>query len=140
MSTQFSKVYACYVWKQWNIWLQNYKMDTKKKKTVQCMWILNTIDAWKDRLAKHLKIEKFSISIDRASIEYQFQGIFDRSKNRFDWSKFWKIEFFLKNSKRFCRNHSNQVISWMKCMRMSLKVFQKHEFSTQNFKTKISNS
>ena len=25
----------------------------------------------------------------------------------------------------------------MKCMRMSLKVFQKHLFSTQNFKNKI---
>ena len=29
MSSQFSKVYACYVWKQWEIWLQNCKMDTE---------------------------------------------------------------------------------------------------------------
>ena len=46
---------------------------------------------------------------------------------------------FLKNCRRLCGNNSTQVISWMKCMWMSLNVFQKHEFSTQNFKTKIFN-
>ena len=37
---------------------------------------------------------------------------------------------YLKNSRSLCRKHSIQIISWMKCMRMSLKVFQKHLFST----------
>ena len=67
------------------------------------------------------------------------QGIFYWSKNTFDRSKFYKFEF-LKNCRRLCKNNSTQVISWMKCMRMSLNVFQKHEFSTQNFKTRFSNS
>ena len=44
---------------------------------------------------------------------------------------------FLKNCRRLCKNYSNQGISWMKCMRMSLNVFQKHEFSIQNFKTRF---
>ena len=54
-----------------------------------------------------------------------------------DWN-FGKLNF-LKNSRRLCRIHSTQIISWMKCMRMSLKVFQKHLFSTQYFKTRFSN-
>ena len=46
---------------------------------------------------------------------------------------------FLKNCRRLCRNHSIQIISWMKCMRMSFKVFQKHQFSTQKLQNKVSN-
>ena len=64
------------------------------------------------------------------------QGIFDRSKNTFNRSKFWKFEF-LKTCRRLCWNNSTKVISWMKCIRMSLNVFQKHEFSTQNFKIRF---
>ena len=62
-------MYACYVWKQWEIWLQNCKIDTK---TMQCMWILNINDAWKEigQIPKNSK--KFSFdwsSIDRIPIE-----------------------------------------------------------------------
>ena len=41
-------------------------MDTK---TMQCMWILNTNDAWKKNFGQIIKNWKFSISIDRTSIE-----------------------------------------------------------------------
>ena len=43
-------------------------MDTK---TMQCMWILNINDTWKNRLVKYLKTENFSVLIDQASIKYQ---------------------------------------------------------------------
>ena len=39
-----------------------------------------------------------------------------------DWNS-GKIEFW-KTTEVLCRKHSNQLISWMKCMSMSLKVFQ----------------
>ena len=46
---------------------------------------------------------------------------------------------FLKNSRSLCKKHSIQIISWMKCMRMSFKVFQKHQFSTQKLQNKVFN-
>ena len=67
-----------------------------------------------------LKIKGFSIGWETHSI--------DRSSGNLN---------FLKNCRSLCRKHSTQIILWMKCMRMSLKVFQKHLFSTQNFKRKI---
>ena len=87
MSTQFSEVYACYVWKQWEIWLQDCKKD--KKKSMQYMWILNINDAWKNQ-------------------------IFEKQRN-------------------LCRNFSKHNISWMKCMSMRLKVFQKKKKKTLEF-------
>ena len=39
-------------------------MDTK---TIQCMWILNTNDAWKKFLVKNIETENFSVAIDRES-------------------------------------------------------------------------
>ena len=99
-------MYACYVWKQWEIWLQNCKIGTK---TMQCIWILNINDAWKNRLVKYLKTENFSVSIGRALIEYQSSqaearlenfGIFQLIENN-TWSienlekpKFWKTDQF----------------------------------------------
>ena len=71
-------MYACDVRKQWEIWLQNCKMDTK---TMQCMWILNTNDAWKKIWSNQ-----------------NFYRNFDQSSNRFDWSKIWKNQFFEKQS------------------------------------------
>ena len=56
----------------------------------------------KNRLVKHLKIENFSVSIGRATIEYQssqaesnqkFYRNFDRSSSRFDRLKIWKNQF-----------------------------------------------
>ena len=58
-------------------------------------------------LVKNLETENFSVSIDRASIEYQtsqadcnqsFYRIFDRSSNKFDRSKIWKNQTFKKQS------------------------------------------
>ena len=40
-------------------------------KKMQCMWILNTNDAWKKILVKNIETENFSISNDRALIKYQ---------------------------------------------------------------------
>ena len=51
----------------------------------------------REKLVKYLKTENFSVSIGRASIEYQSSqagamikndGIIDQSKNTFDQSKF----------------------------------------------------
>ena len=74
-------------------------------------------------------------SIDRTPIEsgreqwLKIKGFsIDQKTHSIDRSKFWKFEF-LKNCKRLCKNNSTQVISWMKCMRMSLNVFQKQKFS-----------
>ena len=41
-------------------------MDTK---TIQCMWILNTNDAWKIFLIENIETENFSFAIDRTSIK-----------------------------------------------------------------------
>ena len=68
LSTQCSKVYACYAWKQWEIWLQNCKMDTK---TMQCMWILNKNDTWKKtgqtKIFIAISIDQETGSIDQKS-------------------------------------------------------------------------
>ena len=40
---------------------------------------------------------------------------------------------FLKNKANLCRNSSKHGISWMRCMSMRLKVFQKHLNLTQIF-------
>ena len=102
----------------------------------------------KKNLVKNLETENFSISIGQVSIKYQssqvdsnkkFKHNFNQSSNSFDRSKIWKNEFFEKQSK-FIRNYSKHHISWMKCMSMSLKVFQKHLNSTQIFQNKIFNS
>ena len=46
------------------------KLQDGYKIKMPCMWILNTNDAWK-KIGQILKNWKFSVSIDRASIEYQ---------------------------------------------------------------------
>ena len=47
-----------------------------------------------------------------------------QGKNSIDW-KYGKKKF-LKNRAILCKNSSNHSISWMKCMSMRLKVFQKY--------------
>ena len=56
-------------------------------------------------LVEYLKTENFSVSIDRASIEYQssqadsnqnFYRNFDRLRDRFDRLKIWKNQNFEK--------------------------------------------
>ena len=76
-------------------------MDTK---TMQCMWILNTNDAWKKFLVKNIETENFSVAIDRESIEHQSSQ--EDSNQKFliaisiDWKtgsidrKSGKIKFF----------------------------------------------
>ena len=110
----------------------------KKKKTTTimlCVWILNTNDVWKQNLFKNLKTENFLVSIDRALIEYQSSHAGAKLEK---YGNFWLIKnhtrsieilenwIFWKIVEILCRKHS-------KCMSMSLKVFQKHLFSTQNF-------
>ena len=53
-------------------------MDTK---TMQCIWILNINDAWKNRLVKYLKTENFSVSIGQET------GSIDQKSGKV---KFWK--------------------------------------------------
>ena len=109
------------------------------------MWILNINDAWK-KFGQKLRNWKF-FSFDRSSIDQK-----PIKSGREQWLKIKGFSIgrkthsinrnsgklnFLENCRRLCRNHSTQIISWMECMRMSLKVFQKQFFSTQNFKNKI---
>ena len=94
-------------------------------------------------LVKNLETEIFSVLIDRIPIE----------SGKKSWLKIkgfsigWKSHsinrnsgnlIFLKNCRRLCRNYSNQVISWMKCMRISLKFFKNMSYSNQSFKTRFS--
>ena len=91
-------------------------------------------------LVKNLETENFSILIDRIPIE----------SGRKSWLKIkgfsigWKSHSinqnsgnlnFLKNCRRLCRNYSNQVISWMKRMRISLKFFKNMSYSKQDFQS-----
>ena len=91
-------------------------------------------------LVKNLETEIFSVLIDRIPIE----------SGRKSWLKIkgfsigWKSHSinrnsgnlnFLKNCRRLCRNYSNQVISWMKRMRISLKFFKNMSYSKQDFQS-----
>ena len=67
----------------------DFKIARWIQKTMQCMWILNINDAWKNRLVKYLKTENFSVSIDRTSIEYQSSQAEARLEN---FGNFWLIE------------------------------------------------
>ena len=40
-------------------------------KKMQCMWILNTNDAWKKNLVKNIETANLSVVIDRELIEHQ---------------------------------------------------------------------
>ena len=156
LSTQCSKVYACYVWKQWKIWLQNCKMDIK---TMQCMWILNTNDAWKNFLVKNIETENFSIAIDQESIEHQlsqadsnqkFQSQFRliekqvRSIESLEKSDFWKTEhfkaetpqstlFYKKNAwvwdEKFFKN------TWIQPRSSKIKIFNQFVLKVQTLNT-----
>ena len=59
-------------------------------------------------------------------VERQIRSIENLEKNR-----------FLKNRGILCRNSSKHRISWMKCMSMRLKVFQKHLNSTDIFQKQV---
>ena len=61
------------------MWLQKCKMD--KEKTMQCMWILNTNDAWKQIWSKILETKNFPISIDQAPIKCQLSQAKARLEN-----------------------------------------------------------
>ena len=77
-------------------------------------------------------------SIDRAPIELgrtkpkilkHFQSV---EKHTWSIENLEKMNF-RKTEEVLCRKHSNQLISWIKCMSMSLKVFKKHLILTQIF-------
>ena len=137
LSTQCSKVYACYVWKKWEIWLQICKMDTK---TMQCMWILNPNDAWKKknfgqnhRNWKFFSCDRSNINRVRQTQTKNFNRNFDWSKNRFDRSKVWKNQIFEKQSILMQKLFKAHCFKKKKCMSMRQKVFKKHLNSTQIF-------
>ena len=71
---------------------------------MQCMWILNTNDAWKKNFGQKHRNQKF-FSCDRSNINWvkqtqtkNFNRNFDWSKNRFDRLKVWKNQIFEKQS------------------------------------------
>ena len=83
-------------------------------------------------------------SIDRAQFE---QG---RTKLK-NLRRFWSVEEhtrliknleklnFWKTAGVLCRKHSNQLISWIKCMSMSFKVFQNTWIQPRSSKTRLWN-
>ena len=113
MNTQFSKVYACYVWNiLLEIWLQKCKIN-KENNVMHVNSITN--DAWKIWLVKNLKIEKFPISIGRTLIRQRLREVesvdsklehFRSVESIFDWSnnvnsktlKIWK--FYAEKKKK----------------------------------------
>ena len=111
----------------------------KERKSLKSFW--NSEEHVKEKLFKRLNFQ-ISIdwkidSIDRAPIE---SGKF---KPKFV-THFWSVEKYIrsienlenwnfwKTKEVLCKNHSNQFIN-VKCMIMSLKVFQKHLNSIQIF-------
>ena len=73
MSTKFSKVYACYMWIQWEIWLQKCKMDTKdnamnmnpKHKWCMKRQIGQKLKNWKIFSFDQSSIDRIPIELDR---------------------------------------------------------------------------
>ena len=119
-------------------------------KLFEKIWILK--NTWKSHVLKNSLnnfrlIEKQVRSIQNYSRIIQHQSSIDRARHiqtkilivisigRATSSidrKSRKIKF-LKNKANLCRNSSKHDISWMKCMNMRLKVFQKHLNLTQIF-------
>ena len=96
--------------------LRNWKFFSFDRLSINRIPIKPSQEQW-------LKIKGLSINRKTHSIDRNSENL-----------SFWKT------AEDYVENNSTQVISWMKCMRMSLKVKKKkHEFSTQNFKTKIFN-
>ena len=78
-------------------------------------------------------------SIDRITIEsgrkswLKIKGFsISRKTYSIDWNS-GKLDF-LKNYRSLCRKYSNQKISLMECMRMSLKVFENMIFQPRTSK------
>ena len=112
-----------------------------------CFWWLKTL-FWSSRLKTHV-FEKHLNLVSCIS----FMKSIDLSVLCIKLLLFFKISIFLefrlieilenwifrKTVEDYAKTTQPKIISWLKCMRMSLKVFQKHLFSTQNFKNKIFN-
>ena len=90
---------------------------------------------WKFFSFDRLSINRIPIESGRSKI--QKFGNFRLIKNHTRSIEILENWIFWKTAEVLCRKHSNQIISLMKYMRMSLKVFQKRLFSTQSFKNKI---
>ena len=89
-------------------------------------------------IEKYIWLIEHQSSTDRArQIQTKFFIVISISwaKNSID-RKFGKLKF-LKDRAILCRNFPKHNISWMKCMSMRLKVFQKHLNSTQIFKKQV---
>ena len=113
-------MYACYVWKQWEIWLQNCKMDTK---TMQYMWILNKNDTWKKKkLIKPKFLSQFQL------IEKQVWSIESLEK-----SDFWKTEHFNTETPQITLFYIKNAWVWDE------KFFKNTWIQPRSSKIKISN-
>ena len=113
-------MYAYYVWKQWEIWLQNCKIDTK---TMQCMWILNINDAWKKNLVKPKFLSQFR------SVERQIRSIKNPEK-----------KIFLKNKAILCRKLLKALCFMNEMHEYEIKSFSKTlEFNPDLPKTRFFN-
>ena len=89
--------------------LRNWKFFSFDRLSINRIPIKPSQEQW-------LKIKGFSINRKTHSIDW--------NSGRLD---------SLKSCRSLCRKHSTQIISWMKCMSMSLNVFQNHMNSTQIF-------
>ena len=115
----------------------DYKNARWVEKTMQCMWILNTNDAWKKKIGQKSKNWKFSsfdrLSINRMPIELGQKSCLQNMKfstdrktnsidpkyknNRFDWSSTnWIViepsrELAFKNL-QFLTNWKSHSINW----------------------------
>ena len=109
----------------------DYKTARWIQKWMQCMWILNINDAWKKKLVKYLKTRIFQFqSIEHRSNANRVRQVqtkkfyrnFNRSSNRFDWSKIWKNQFFEKQS-----------ILMQKLLKVQCFMNKMHEYEMKSF-------
>ena len=122
-------MYACYVWKQWEIWLQNCKMDTENNALH-----VNPKHKWcmKKNLVK-LKIFQFR------SVERQIRSIENLEKSYFWKTKHFNAEtlqstlFYKKNAwvwdKKFFKN------TWIQSRSSKMKIFNQFVLKAQTLNT-----
>ena len=127
-------MYACYVWKQWEICLQKCKMNKENNiMHVNC----NKNDARKGWSIKNLKTENFPVSIGRTSIEYWLREAeslgwkIEFSPSHFDRSNPEELEILKILENFFCRTIWKFVFMiWDVCS--WFQMFYKPSFSKKN--------
>ena len=92
---------------------------------------------WKFFSCDRSRIDRTSIESGILKPKILIAILIDRKTGSIDQNSGKKR--FLKNKALLCRNSSRHGISWMKCMSMKLKVFQKHLNLTKTSKSKFFN-